>query len=66
LLAEKMKHASATGAATIVTANPGCLLQLRAGAEMHGTGQTVLHVIELLDLAMASNGNPARPSDERH
>ena len=53
LLAEKMKHASATGATTIVTANPGCLLQLRAGAEIHATGQQVLHVIELLDLAMA-------------
>jgi glycolate oxidase iron-sulfur subunit len=65
LLADKMKYAAATGAATIVTANPGCLLQLRAGAEIHGTGQKVLHVIELLDLAMASNGNAARPSDER-
>jgi glycolate dehydrogenase iron-sulfur subunit len=53
LLAEKMKHAAATGAPTIVTANPGCLLQLRAGAEIHGTKQNVLHVIELLDRALA-------------
>jgi glycolate oxidase iron-sulfur subunit len=51
LLAEKMKHAAATGAATIVTANPGCLLQLRAGAQLHHTGQEVLHVVELLDRA---------------
>ncbi len=52
LLAEKMKHARATGAQAIVTANPGCLLQLRAGAEIHGTGQEVLHVVELLDRAI--------------
>jgi glycolate oxidase iron-sulfur subunit len=51
LLAEKMKHARATAAPVIVTANPGCLLQMRAGAEMHGTGQEVVHVMELLDRA---------------
>jgi glycolate oxidase iron-sulfur subunit len=51
ILAEKMKHARATGAPVIVTANPGCLLQMRAGAEIHGTGQEVMHVIELLDRA---------------
>jgi hypothetical protein len=27
------------------------MLQLRAGVEIHGTGQEVLHVIELLDRA---------------
>jgi glycolate oxidase iron-sulfur subunit len=54
LLAEKMRHAQSTGAQTIVTANPGCLLQLRAGAALHHTNQQVLHVIELLDRAMAS------------
>jgi len=53
LLAEKMKHAAGTGARAIVTANPGCLLQLRAGAALHGTGQEVLHVVELLDRALA-------------
>lgn len=53
LLDEKMRHASATGASTIVTANPGCLLQMRAGAQIHGTGQEVIHVVELLDRALA-------------
>jgi glycolate oxidase iron-sulfur subunit len=52
LLAEKMKHAASTQATTIVTANPGCLLQMRAGAELHHTGQQVLHVMELLDRAL--------------
>jgi glycolate oxidase iron-sulfur subunit len=52
LLAEKMKHARATNAPVIVTANPGCLLQMRAGAEIHATGQEVVHVMELLDRAL--------------
>jgi glycolate oxidase iron-sulfur subunit len=54
LLAEKMKHARSTGAQAIVTANPGCILQLRAGAAIHDTAQEVLHVVELLDRAMGS------------
>lgn len=52
LLADKMKNAAATRAQAIITANPGCILQLRAGAEMHGTGQEALHVVELLDRAL--------------
>jgi len=53
LLAEKMAYAKSTKAQVIATANPGCLLQLRAGAQLHNTGQEVLHVIELLDRARA-------------
>jgi len=52
LLEEKMKNAAATRAGIIATANPGCLLQMRAGVELHKTGQEVLHVIELLDRAL--------------
>jgi glycolate oxidase iron-sulfur subunit len=55
ILAEKMKHARATRAPVIVTANPGCLLQMRAGAKIHSTGQEVVHVIELLDRALVKN-----------
>lgn len=59
LLKNKMHHARETKAAAIVTANPGCILQLRAGAEIHGTGQQVLHVIELLDRSIQGNGPTA-------
>jgi glycolate oxidase iron-sulfur subunit len=55
LLAEKMKHARATNAQVIVTANPGCLLQMRAGAAIHGTGQEVVHVMELLDRGLVKH-----------
>jgi glycolate oxidase iron-sulfur subunit len=54
LLAEKMRHAQSTGAQTIVTANPGCLLQLRAGVSLHNTNQNVLHIVELLDRSQES------------
>ena len=52
LLAEKMQHAQSTRAPIIATANPGCLLQLRAGAAIHHSNQQVLHVVELLDRAI--------------
>jgi glycolate oxidase iron-sulfur subunit len=55
LLAEKMRYAGSTKASVIVTANPGCILQLRAGAKLHGTGQEVMHVVELLDRATIHN-----------
>lgn len=54
LLALKMDNARQTKAQAVVTANPGCLLQLRAGAAIHKTGQEVLHVVELLDRASAT------------
>jgi glycolate oxidase iron-sulfur subunit len=53
LLAEKMAAALSTGAKCIATANPGCLLQLRAGTEIHRTRQEVVHVVELLDRAIS-------------
>jgi glycolate oxidase iron-sulfur subunit len=49
LLEKKMENANRTKADLIVTANPGCLLQLRAGVSLHGNGQRVLHVVEVLD-----------------
>lgn len=52
LLSEKMNYAASTRAKIIATTNPGCLLQLRAGADLHRTNQEVLHVIELLDRAL--------------
>jgi glycolate oxidase iron-sulfur subunit len=53
LLRNKMEAANSTGAGTIATANPGCILQLRAGVRLHGRGQRVVHIVELLDEASA-------------
>jgi glycolate oxidase iron-sulfur subunit len=52
LLALKIDCVAETTAQAIVTANPGCILQLRAGVAMRATGQEVLHVVELLDRAL--------------
>ncbi len=49
LIKTKMGYANSTGAEIIATANPGCMLQLRAGVAKYGTGQRVMHVVELLD-----------------
>jgi glycolate oxidase iron-sulfur subunit len=51
LLRQKMDCVNATGAQVIATANPGCMLQLRAGVRMFGHAQRVAHVVELLDEA---------------
>jgi glycolate oxidase iron-sulfur subunit len=51
VLEKKMQCVNATGADLIATANPGCMLQLEAGARLHGRGQRVAHVVEILDQA---------------
>ena len=51
ILASKMRRIDETKADLILTANPGCLLQLRAGVSRAGGGRRVLHVVELLDEA---------------
>jgi len=49
LLEKKMALVNGTGADVIVTANPGCMLQLTAGVKKFGRGQRVAHVVEILD-----------------
>ncbi len=51
VLDTKMKYVKAANAECIVTANPGCMLQLRYGAKKYETGQSVMHVVEVLDRA---------------
>jgi glycolate oxidase iron-sulfur subunit len=51
LLRKKMDSVNSTGAQVIVTANPGCMLQLAAGVKKFGRGQRVAHVLEILNQA---------------
>ena len=51
VLDKKMRYVNMVNPDVIVTANPGCMLQLAAGAKMHGKGQPVKHVVEVLDEA---------------
>jgi glycolate oxidase iron-sulfur subunit len=55
VLDRKMDAVNRTGAEVIVTANPGCMLQLKAGARSRGGGQRVMHVVEVLDEAYRSS-----------
>jgi glycolate oxidase iron-sulfur subunit len=48
LLQRKLRHIRATGAATVATGNPGCLLQLVNGAKQHGMNLRVVHPVTLL------------------
>lgn len=49
----KLANAASTGADVIVTANPGCLMQLQAGLKARGQNTRVAHIAELLDEASA-------------
>ena len=51
LLHEKMQAISATGAEAVVAPNPGCMLQLRAGADGGNPSLRVYHLMDLLDRA---------------
>jgi len=52
LLERKLAHVRDTGADALVTANPGCHLQLAWGIREMGMKQPVLHIVELLGRAL--------------
>jgi glycolate oxidase iron-sulfur subunit len=54
LLHRKVSHVLATGAEAVVTANPGCILQIQAGLGAHGANVRVMHLVEVLDRAYGS------------
>jgi glycolate oxidase iron-sulfur subunit len=54
LLRRKLAHIKSTGAQTIATANPGCLLQIINGARAEGMALRVVHPVTLLAEAYRS------------
>ncbi|HET8569565.1 MAG TPA: glycolate oxidase subunit GlcF [Candidatus Limnocylindria bacterium] len=54
LLRRKVGHIERTGAEIVVTANPGCLMQIDAGLRQAGSRARVMHLIDLLDRAYAT------------
>jgi glycolate dehydrogenase iron-sulfur subunit len=56
LLHRKVRHVESTHADAVVTANPGCILQIQAGLREQGSPMAVLHIVEVLDRAY---GGPA-------
>jgi glycolate oxidase iron-sulfur subunit len=49
LLRRKVRHVTSTGAEAVVTANPGCILQIQQGLREAGSDIRVLHLVEILD-----------------
>lgn len=47
----KLDNAEATGADVLVTANPGCHLQLSGGMRRRGNAMRVRHIVEVIDQA---------------
>jgi Fe-S oxidoreductase len=47
----KVQNIRATGADTVVTANPGCIIQIAQGLAQGGKPVQVLHIVELLNEA---------------
>ncbi|MCC6626256.1 MAG: 4Fe-4S dicluster domain-containing protein [Chloroflexi bacterium] len=50
----KVRHALATGAEVVVSANPGCMIQVQANLKKVGSPVRVRHIVELLDDAYAA------------
>jgi glycolate oxidase iron-sulfur subunit len=69
LLRRKVRNIESTSAQAVVTANPGCILQIQAGLRADGRELPVLHLVEVLDRAYSAEGasmasSAASPSNE--
>lgn len=48
VLEEKLRHVAKTGAEVLATGNPGCHMQIGAGARLRGMSLKVVHPVEVL------------------
>ena len=55
ILSEKLENIRQTGATILATGNPGCQMQIGAGARLSGMDLRVCHPVELLDEAYREN-----------
>jgi L-lactate dehydrogenase complex protein LldE len=56
MLDEKLDNASATGAATIVAGDTGCIMHMAGGLRRRGSDLKVKHIAEILDEATGATG----------
>ncbi|HEX7862857.1 MAG TPA: (Fe-S)-binding protein [Verrucomicrobiae bacterium] len=61
LLDRKIQRIKTTGATTVATGNPGCLLQIVNGAKKHGLNLRIAHPITLLAEAYRGEKGSAKP-----
>jgi Fe-S oxidoreductase len=55
ILARKLANVDATGAACVVTDNPGCLMHIRGGLRASGRSKQARHIAEVLAECLLSN-----------
>lgn len=55
----KAQNAIATGAVDVITANPGCAMQLRTSLARNGSDARVRHIVEVLDEAYGGEATSA-------
>ena len=58
VLGEKLKNIADSGAEVLATGNPGCQMQISAGARLAGLALRVCHPVELLDESYARSFSP--------
>ncbi len=51
ILEPKLDYIAETRADILVSGNPGCIMQIRAGLQRRGVPTRVMHIIDLLDMA---------------
>jgi glycolate oxidase iron-sulfur subunit len=61
----KMENVAQTGAALVVTGNPGCALQIAQGARLYGPPVEVLHPVTVLHRAWIGGGEGSESGDGR-
>jgi len=55
ILERKVANIVRSGADTVVTANPGCLMQIQSGLRSAGSNVRVVHLLDLLDEAYSAS-----------
>jgi len=53
---DKVRAVRAAGAEAVATPNPGCMMQIGGGLRLEGSGEGVLHPVELLDASYRRAG----------
>ncbi len=58
--ADKVRSVLDSGAAALITGNPGCMMQIGAGLRLSGSRVPVLHLVEILDESYRRGGRYRR------
>jgi glycolate oxidase iron-sulfur subunit len=66
LLGRKVDNIQATNTDVVVTGNPGCLMQIRAGLQQRGLPMKAVHTVDLLAEAYDGEGERKKEENDDH